>query len=184
MRWAALLRAANVGGRKLASANLKRFAEELGLGEVKTLLASGNLLFDTPEERAATLEHMLERASEAAFGFRAEFLLRHAGDLDTLIAANPFQEQARDRPSQLLVHFFQRSAPPPAWVAAITADKVGPEALATAGRELLIDYADGIGRSTLGPLMAKARYRALAGDTGVNTARNWNTVLKLREALG
>jgi uncharacterized protein (DUF1697 family) len=32
--------------------------------------------------------------------------------------------------------------------------------------------------------MARAKYRALAGDTGVNTARNWNTVLKLRAALG
>lgn len=184
MRWAALLRAVNVGGRKLLSTDLKRFGEGLGFSDVATLLASGNLIFTTPQTAGPVLEQRLEEAGLTAFGFRVEFLLRNASDFDATIAVNPFPGQARDRPNHLLVHFFQKAAPAQAWLAAIKADATGPESLAVVGRELFIDYADGIGTSGLGPLMSKAKYRALAGDTGVNTARNWNTVLKLRAALG
>ena len=59
----------------------------------------------------------------------------------------------------------------------ITPENDGPETLVAQGRELFVDYADGIGTSTLPPLMVKARHRRL------NTARNWNTVTKLAALL-
>jgi uncharacterized protein (DUF1697 family) len=183
-RWAALLKGINVGGnRKLPMAELRDFAETLGFANVRTLLASGNLVFDAEKTSAAALEARLEAEAEERLGLRTEFLLRDGAAMDAVIAANPFPQQARERPGHLLVHFFQRTAPAPAWLAAIDADNAGPEQLVVAGRELFVDYADGIGTSVLPPLMAKAKYRALAGDTGVNTARNWNTVLKLGAML-
>ena len=53
----------------------------------------------------------------------------------------------------------------------------GPERLAAIGRELYIDYAANIGESKLPQAMARLRFPKLA------TARNWNTVLKLRALL-
>lgn len=183
-RWAALLKGVNVGGnRKLPMAELRDFAAGLGLANVRTLLASGNLIFDAAETSATALESLLEAAAADQLGLRTEFLLRDLAEIDNVVSTNPFQNQATVRPQHLLVHFFQRAAPAPAWLSAIEADNEGPESLAIVGRELFVDYADGIGTSVLPPLMAKAKYRALAGDTGVNTARNWNTVLKLQAML-
>ena len=65
MRWAALLKGVNVGGnRKLPMADLRAFLEGLGLDDVKTLLASGNAVFDAGEKDAATLEARLEREAK------------------------------------------------------------------------------------------------------------------------
>ena len=51
--YVALLRAVNVGGTgKLSMANLRRLAEALGFGQVRTHIASGNLLFSTDMEEA------------------------------------------------------------------------------------------------------------------------------------
>ena len=56
-RWAALLKGVNVGGnRKLPMAELKLFLEGLGFTDVKTLLASGNVVFSSKESDAVALE--------------------------------------------------------------------------------------------------------------------------------
>ncbi|HEY0086783.1 MAG TPA: DUF1697 domain-containing protein, partial [Allosphingosinicella sp.] len=64
----ALLRGINVGGnRKVPMAELREVAEGLGLTRVRTLIASGNLVFvgkGTPD----SLEAKLEAAIEARFG--------------------------------------------------------------------------------------------------------------------
>ena len=53
----------------------------------------------------------------------------------------------------------------------------GPERLAAVGRELFVDYPDDIGHSRLPKAMSKACFPKRT------TARNWNTVLKLRDLL-
>ncbi|WNO53853.1 DUF1697 domain-containing protein [Stakelama saccharophila] len=175
MRWAALLRGVNVGGnRKLPMADLRSFAEGLGLADARTLLASGNLVFSTDEREAGALETRLEAEARSALGLDTDFLLRNAADLDAVIAANPFPEAAQARPNHLLV-LFHRDPVPPEPMQTLRHD--GPERLAAVGRELFIDYPEGIGRSTLTPAMAKAKFPRCA------TARNWNTVLKLRALL-
>ena len=176
MRWAAMLRAINVGGRKLPMGDLRAFAATLGLEEPRTLLASGNLVFGSSETDAAALEQWLEEEVAGHFGLRTEFLLRSANDLRAVIAANPFIDAADARPSRLLVH-FHREPIPADYVGALEADNKGSERLAAKGRELYVDYTDGVGVSTLDRVMKLARHRRL------NTARNWNTVGKLLAML-
>jgi uncharacterized protein (DUF1697 family) len=177
MRWVALLRGVNVGGnRKLPMADLRRFAEDLGFTEVTTLLASGNLVFTVPDSDPAALETRLEQAAEAQLGLRTDIFVRSAADVRGVVAANPFPDQAPDRPGHLLVH-FHRDPVPSAWVDAVSAENSGAERLVARGRELFVDYRDGIGTSALPPLMIKARHRRL------NTARNWNTVTALLALL-
>ena len=43
--WVALLRAVNVGGRKVPMAELRQALEDAGLAEVRTYIASGNVIF-------------------------------------------------------------------------------------------------------------------------------------------
>ncbi|HEY1605243.1 MAG TPA: DUF1697 domain-containing protein [Allosphingosinicella sp.] len=177
MRWAALLRGVNVGGnRKLPMADLKKFAEALGFERVRTLLASGNVVFDAAEEDGATLESLLEGEAKAQFGFETDFLLRNAAQMQAAIAANPFEDVAATRPGTLLVLFARApySADLPERIAAIYD---GPERLAVDGRHLYIDFVEGQGRSKLTPALAKLKLPKAA------TGRNWNTVLKLAAML-
>ena len=174
-RWAALLRAVNVGGRKLAMAELTALASEIGLDAPRTLLASGNLVFGA-EATAAELEDRLECAIATRFGLASEVLVRDRAALDAVIAANPFRDAAEARPAKLVVH-FHREPVPADYPAALAADNPRSERIAAHGRELYVDYAEGIADSKLDRVMKLARHRRL------NTARNWNTVVKLRDLL-
>jgi uncharacterized protein (DUF1697 family) len=171
----ALLRAVNVGGRSLAMADLREVAEGLGYDGVKTLLQSGNLVFDA-KGRADALEKALQTALKKQVGLEADVLIRSAKALDAVIAANPFPGEAKSDPSHLVVMFLKDRATPKA-VDAVRAGVKGREVVRYNGRELYITYPDGIGRSKLtGAVIEKA-----LGTRG--TARNWNTVTKLAALL-
>lgn len=175
MKRAALLRAVNVGGRQVRMAELREALAD-PFGEVRTLLASGNVVLDAPDPSPA-LEARLEVIFQARFGFVAEFLVRDAAELDGVIAANPFPEEVADRPAKVAVTFF-RDPPDPALAVRTAAEHDGPERAVLIGRELYVDYPAGLGVSTLDRTMRRLKWPKLA------TTRNWNTVLKLRAALG
>ena len=172
MRWAALLKGVNVGGnRKLPMADLRDFLAGLGLADVKTLLASGNAVFDADETDASKLEAHLEQTAKAKLGLDTGWLLRSHAELAAIVKANPFPDAAKAHPNHLLVHFHRE--PFPTNLLPLTHD--GPERLAAEGRELFVDYPDDVGHSKLPQSMNKAKFPKLA------TARNWNTLLKLVE---
>jgi len=165
----ALLRAVNVGGTgKVAMTDLKDMAAEIGLKSPRTLLQSGNLVFESETDDGSDLEALLEREAEARLGLRTEFLLRTPAAWRALIEANPFPAEARRNPSHLLV-VFMKAPPDPAPVEA-AADGL-PETVKVRGREAYVVYPEGMGRSKL-----KLPVRG--------TGRNWNTVLKLADMVG
>ncbi|HVJ01163.1 MAG TPA: DUF1697 domain-containing protein, partial [Sphingomonas sp.] len=175
-RWAAMLRGINLGKRQLKSAELKAVVEGLGFDNVKTILASGNVVFDADAASAEELERDLHVALEKATGLKSEVFVRDRVALDAIVAANPFAEAARERPSWLLVSFHREEVDKAA-IARLAETYDGPERMVAIGRELFTDYPEGQGRSNLGPAMAKAKL------TQGNTGRNWNTVLKLQAAV-
>jgi uncharacterized protein (DUF1697 family) len=68
MRYVALLRGINVGGKTLIKmTDLNTCIEELGLDDVSTFIASGNVLFESDEHDAAKLQTKIERAIEQRF---------------------------------------------------------------------------------------------------------------------
>ena len=170
-RWAGLLRAVNVGGRKLPMADLRRVTEEAGFTEVATLLASGNLVFSGSGGEAAIRER-LEAAIHDLTGFHAEVLLRSKQQLEVLLAANPFPD---GQPARVLVCFLDAEAP--AGLAEKLAAAAAGERILVAGTEIWIDFSDGIGVSKLW-----ARLPALVKPRIV-TGRNVNTVGKLAALL-
>lgn len=171
MRYVALLKGVNVGGnRKLPMADLKAFVEGLGFGGVQTLLASGNVVFETDGD-AVALEALLADKAKVALELDTAWFVRSHVELAAVVAANPFLEAATERPNHLLVT-FHREAFPAALLAGLSGYD-GPERLAAVGRELFADYPAGIGRSTLHKATATLKFPTIA------TARNWNTVGKL-----
>lgn len=176
MRWAALLRGINLGKRQLKSAELKAAVESLGFTDVKTLLASGNVVFTAYEKDPATLEQKLHDALFKATGLKSEIFVRSPEEMEAIVAANPFPDATRERPSFVVVT-FHRAPVDQEKLARLAESHDGPERIHALGRELYIDFPEGQARSLLHPAMSKAKFDP------VNTARNWNTVLKIRDAL-
>jgi len=175
--YVALVRGINVGGhKKVAMADLRALLAGLGLAEPRSLLQSGNLVFRAVRQRGAGLESLLEREADRRLGLRAEFFVRTAGEWGSVIAANPFREQAEADPAHLVVMFL-RSAPEPPAVRALRAAFAGPEVISAHGRELYVSYPAGIGTSRLTSALIE---RQLGGHA---TGRNWNTVLKLGQLV-
>jgi uncharacterized protein (DUF1697 family) len=168
----ALLRAINVGGRRLKMGELIAFARDQGLEAPRTLLQSGNLVFESADQPDSAFEKRLEIAAQPRFGFQTDFLVRSAVEWRALIAANPFPDKARDDPSHLLAMPL-KAAPAAGALAALRAAIKGPEIADVIGRTAYLVYPEGIGRS-------KLTITVIEKQLGVRgTARNWNTVLKL-----
>jgi uncharacterized protein (DUF1697 family) len=167
----ALLRAVNVGGRSLPMAPLREMLAELGLGKPRTLLQSGNALFESTKP-AAALETLLEKAVAKRFRLTTEFFVRTAHEWDAVIAANPFPREATEDPAHLLVMPL-KDLPSKAHVDALRTAIKGRERVEVDGRHAFLVYPDGVGRSKLTNALIEARL----GTRG--TARNWNTTLKL-----
>ena len=92
-QYCAFLRGINVGGNKLiAMEALRKALEALGLKNVRTVLASGNVAFEGPEAEPATLARKIEKRIEAAFRTPTHVMLRKAVQLRDLAASNPFGE--------------------------------------------------------------------------------------------
>ena len=173
----ALLRGINVGGRCLVSmADLRELFESLGFTSTKTLLQSGNVVFDAGAKSAAALERVLEAETAKRCGVPAAYFIRAAAEWEKVIARNPFPAEAKKDPGRLVVTFL-KEAPQAKDVKALQAAYKGREVIRAGARHLYVTYPDGMGRSKL----TNAVIERVLGTRA--TARNWNTVLKLAGSL-
>ena len=174
----ALLRGINVGGKALVPmAELRALFAELGFADARTLLQSGNVVFEAPDpRRSAALEQKLETSAAKRFGRPIDFFVRSANEWAGVIGKNPFPAEAKRDPSHLVLMAF-KDAPSAAAVNALEAAIKGRETINAAGRHAYVVYPDGIGRSKL----TNALIEKTLGTRG--TGRNWNTVLKLAQMM-
>src|SRR3954447_350211 len=90
MRYVALLRGVNVGGKTLIKmADLKTCFEELGFDDVSTYIASGNVLFGTSDKDATKLERNIERAIEARFELPVKIVVLDRATYARIVKAIP-----------------------------------------------------------------------------------------------
>ncbi len=171
-RHVAFLRGVNLGRRQTKSADLVKVFEGLGYSGVKTLIASGNVLFDTDSPRG--LQAAIEGALGKQFGFDIGVVLRSIDELRAMIAADPFGkvDAAADVARHVLM-FAQPLKPKPK-----LADVPGDYEVARIDTRdiyfVVHKKPDGtyLGRSALGEVD-----KLLAG-AGLSTMRNWNTIEK------
>lgn len=174
-RMVALLRAVNVGGRKLPMAALRALCAELGWAEVATYIQSGNIVF-TSDKKPEALEAELEEAIEKRFGYAAPAIIRTAAAWRHYAPATPFPEAAKATPNYLLM-LLSKQSPVAGAVAAIQARAAAGEIVRQAGDAIWVHFPNGSGTSKITPaLMDKA-----IGSTA--TSRNYRTVVTLEEML-
>ncbi|MEV8093462.1 DUF1697 domain-containing protein [Kitasatospora sp. NPDC085879] len=86
----AFLRAINVGGRTVTMQRLRELFGELGLAGVRTYIQSGNVFFETDEADRAALTARIEEQLEQALGYPVPTVLCTLGELEEVVAADPF----------------------------------------------------------------------------------------------
>ncbi|GAA4010464.1 DUF1697 domain-containing protein [Sphingomonas swuensis] len=164
--YVALLRAVNVSGTgMLPMAELRAMGEACGFTQVRTHIASGNLLF-VSEAAEQEVREILEQRLERFFGKRVPVFVRSAAEMRMIADTNPFPDE---KGSRNMVFFL--ADPPPADLLEKVRDR-GDERIALGTREYSIAYGEGIGTSKL-----------KLPDPNGRTARNRNSVEKIAALL-
>lgn len=160
--WVVLLRAVNVGGTgKLPMAELRAMCEAAGFADVRTYIASGNVVLRSASTTSAVQTRM-EKALKDYAGKPVGVLVRSGAEMAAVLAANPFPNAA---PNRTVAIFLDRA---PSADALTQASGIDNEKMALGQREIYVHYGDG---------MADSRLKIPAAKAG--TARNMNTVAKL-----
>lgn len=171
----ALIRGINVGkAKRVAMADLRGLVERLGYGGVRTLLNSGNVVFDAGHEAASEVAARIEGGMAAKLKVPARVTVLTDAEFATVVEENPLGGVADD-PSQLLVAFLTDPADGKR-LGPLVRQVWKPEALGLGSRAAYLWCPGGMIESPL----AKAVGRVLGEAT---TTRNWATVTKVRALL-
>lgn len=104
----ALLRGINVGGHhKVPMADLSKEMKKMGFSNVKTLLNSGNVIFDATVRQTSQLEKELASHLEQRFGFPIPVLVRSSDEVEKLIQEDPFKNIKVTKDIRLYVSFLR-----------------------------------------------------------------------------
>lgn len=169
--WIGLFRGINIGKHKMPMKELVKLLEAQGMTNVKTYIASGNVVFRS----SLTVEALTERIEDLVyktFGFRPPLTLITLSHLEKLLAANPFRDHEHKGKAQHI--FFFRT--PPFMIDREVLDGLlaDNEAYHVTDEALYFYAPDGIGRSVFVDKMGK-------GIKAEMTARNLNTCETLRD---
>lgn len=174
--YAALLRGINVGGhKKVSMPELRGLLTELGHGDVRTYLQSGNAVFTSDQGDEEALSGELRQAIASHFGFDVDVLVRDHAYLKAIAEDCPFPA-ASLQGKQLHVTYFSEHVAESRF-ASLDRERFLPEEFRLGDRALYLYAPDGLGRSKLAEVLARS-----GSPKGViATSRNWNTVVKLVE---
>ena len=165
MRYVALLRAVNVGGRKLPMAELRADVAALGFTDVETYIQSGNVVFAAKKTSPSRLAADLE----AAIG--VPVIVRTAAEMAAVVNARPkFDEKT--------LHVTFLATKPAATVKALDPRQYAPDVYAVNGLEVYVSCPNGYGTTKINNTFFEKRLRVVA------TTRNWRTVTTLATMAG
>ena len=105
-RFIAFLRAINVGGHTVKMDQLRRLFEDVGLANVETFIASGNVVFETTSRNAKTLEKRIESKLREALGYEVATFIRTETELAAVANYKPFPQSDIDAAAALNIGFL------------------------------------------------------------------------------
>lgn len=176
MEQIAFLRGINVVGRNIVPmAALRKTFEKLGCENVRTLLNSGNVIYEPPARFSAK---RVIAGLEDAFGFPIHVILRSRGQLDKLAKADPF-ERVRMTPKTMRYITFLTAKPKSPPKTPYRAEHFDFRILkVTEGEVLSVVEITPRGHT---PEAMVVLEKFFGKDI---TTRNWNTVMKLLALKG
>ncbi|HMA53281.1 MAG TPA: DUF1697 domain-containing protein [Acidobacteriota bacterium] len=153
-------------------AALKSAFESMGFGNVRTVLASGNVVFEAPG-KDTHLDLKVGRGLEKALGFPVKVLLRTVRELKTLVDAEPFKDIPSGPDVKLYVTFLAHRIPGRSRLR-VAASAQGVRIVLVTPGEIFsaVTLSPGVGTPDLMAFLEKA----VGSEV---TTRNWQTVTKL-----
>jgi uncharacterized protein (DUF1697 family) len=166
-RYAALLRGVMPMNAKMAA--LREAFEAAGFRDVKTVLSSGNVVFDAATATEASLEHRAEAAMKARLGRAFPTIVRPIEVLRAMLASDPYDDFAVDPKAKRIVTFLR--AKPKARLE-LPVELHGARILSLKGREVFSAYLP----TPKGPVFMGLIEKTFGKDV---TTRTWETVVKV-----
>ncbi|HEY9556222.1 MAG TPA: DUF1697 domain-containing protein [Acidimicrobiales bacterium] len=109
--YVALLRGIAPTNPKMRNAELRRVFEELGFDAVRTVISSGNVLFESPDRSRTRLESQIEAALHAHLGAPCTTIVRSRRQLERLAALDVFDGHDDAPEARCNVTFLKRPQP-------------------------------------------------------------------------
>ena len=107
-RYVALLRGIAPTDPNMRNDKLRGVFEKLGFENVKTVISSGNVIFESPSRSARKLEDRIEKALPEELGFNSTTIIRSQKQVEQLVDKNPFQGMEHSQKSSLNVTFLKK----------------------------------------------------------------------------
>jgi len=168
----AFLRAINVGGHTVSMDTLRREFEAIGLKDVETFIASGNVVFTAPPGKATALERKIEKRLHDSLGYEVRTFIRTEAEVAAIAGYKPFEE-AQLRSAQAVNVAFLGDPLEPAAVKLLMALRTPIDEFHVNGREMYWLCRKKQSESTF----SNARFEKALG--GRATFRGVKTIVKL-----
>jgi len=175
MVYVAMLRGINVSGQKIIKMEeLRASFEALGLGQVRTYVQSGNVIFEASKTSTTSLSKKISEKILSDYGFSVPLILRTSSEMNKIVRNNPFLKEKEIDRSKLHVTFLSY---PPTKAALVKLDALNerPDEFRVKEREVYLYCPYGNGRTKLSN---NAFEKLLTVEA---TTRNWKTVNALAE---
>ena len=173
----ALLRGINLGKRRIKMADLRKDFEAWGFSEVQTLLASGNVIFESEERDGAKVQAMIEAGFKETYGWTVPTCVRRAEEIVELVENDPFAGIEDAEHIQKYVTFLNAPAESDLEIPYVSLEgdyrilELQPGYLAS-----VLDRSQGSGTLDAMEVLGQKFGEGI-------TTRNWNTVLKIHAKL-
>jgi len=176
--YVAFLRGVNVGGNAMIGMEaLKKAFSSLGVSAIKTVLASGNVIFESGEVDVGVLTARIEQMLQSDFGLQISVILRTGKEIQSLVNSKPFKQNKVTPQTRFLMTFL--SEPPPCGLKIsqrLTSSDFGNVRFSDRHVCSAIEVSPGRGTSDLMKLLQKEFGKKI-------TTRTWNTVERIAKLL-
>ena len=155
---------------------LKELFEELGFDDVRTFIASGNVIFRTKSSKPEALTKKIETLLNQSLGYEVPTILRTVAELNAIVSVEPFAQDIASDSDDLYVILLARSATPEA-VGLLNALRTDDDEFFVDNKEVYWLRRKPVSESRI---PVKAFNKAL---TQPGTSRNMTTLRKLKADL-
>lgn len=174
-QYVALLRGIMPSNPNMRQEKLKGVLVGLGFSRVKPVIASGNVVFESPERSVAALEARMEAAWPKQLGFSSTTIVRSRTELDRIIALDPYAGLEHRKNTYLLVTFFKRR---PKLPFSLPFQPNDSWRIVAGGDRVIFNVIDTTMQQT--PNSMSWLDKSFGRDI---TSRTWKTVLRIRAAM-
>jgi uncharacterized protein (DUF1697 family) len=177
-KYLSMLRGINVSGQKsIKMDELIKLFELLNYKNVTTYIQSGNVMFDSSEEKPENIAEKIQKKIKKEFSFEVPVIIRTKQDLSYIINTNPFLKRKDIDHSKLHLTFLSKMQEGPI-PRKIMETISGEDEFSISGKEIYLFCPNGYGKTKFNNSFFEKKLNTIA------TTRNWNTVKNLFKMMG